>query len=53
MLSLSCLEPQRSPGSNNAQGGEGGGREIERQRYIKRERESKDKGGPLPVAWCS
>lgn len=26
MLSLSCLEPQRSPGSNNALGGEGGGK---------------------------
>lgn len=37
MLSLSCLEPQRSPGSNNALGGEGGG---ERDRdTVEKERE--------------
>lgn len=52
MLSLSCLEPQRSPGSNNALGGEGGG-ERDRETLTEKDRESKEEVGALPVACCS
>lgn len=48
MLSLSCLEPQWSPGSNNALGGEGGG---ERDRETQRERVKRRGLYQLPAAY--